>query len=212
MVWFTHDCPHDDCQAKNASFKAVHAYRNELQLPFIYTFSVCQVCEKPIIAIFEHSQIPSLSTDQFMRQYNQIKERIHLMTVLPKPESVDVPDHLPDNILSFFLEGTGSLPERPNAAGTMFRKTVDVTLKILLPEETGTFYNRINKARDDGLLTSDLAEWAHHVRLEGNDASHDEDPFTVEEAQSLERFTRLFLMYVFTLPGMLQDWRARAES
>jgi Domain of unknown function (DUF4145) len=33
------------------------------------------------------------------------------------------------------------------------------------------------------------AQWAHHVRLEGNDAAHDEDPFTKDEAEELLDFT-----------------------
>jgi hypothetical protein len=48
-----------------------------------------------------------------------------------------------------------------------------------------------------------MREWAHQIRELGNDAAHDEDPFTEHEAQTLQAFTELFLTYSFTLPGMI---------
>ena len=93
-----------------------------------------------------------------------------------------------------------------NAAGAMLRKSIDVGLKHVAPEAKGKLVARINKAADLGKITPELAEWAHHVRLEGNDAVHDEDPFTREQAEHLFKFTELLLMYLFTLPGMLAEY------
>jgi Domain of unknown function (DUF4145) len=64
---------------------------------------------------------------------------------------------------------------------------------------------RIDALAKAGRLTNDLQKWAHHVRLEGNDAAHDEDPFTGPEAEELLDFTELFLTYVYSLPGRLKD-------
>jgi hypothetical protein len=57
-----------------------------------------------------------------------------------------------------------------------------------------------------------MKEWAHEIRLLGNDAAHEEDPFTPPEAESLQAFTQLFLTYAFTLPGMLAARKALASS
>lgn len=62
------------------------------------------------------------------------------------------------------------------------------------------------------MLTPDLQEWAHQVRLGGNDAAHDEEPFTKEEAEELLDFTELYLTYVYTLPGRLAERKARAVA
>jgi hypothetical protein len=35
----------------------------------------------------------------------------------------------------------------------------------------------------------------------GNDAAHDEEPFSTEDAEQLASFTELFLMYVFQVAG-----------
>ena len=62
---------------------------------------------------------------------------------------------------------------------------------------------RIDALATKGVITQDLREWAHQIRLDGNDAVHDEDPFKKEEAEELLDFTELFLTYVYTLPGRL---------
>ena len=92
-----------------------------------------------------------------------------------------------------------------DAAGTMFRKAIDVGLKIKFPEIKGKLYIRIKKAEEARGLTPELAAWAHQIRLDGNDAAHEEEPFTKEEAESLHTFTDLVLRYLFTLPGMLAE-------
>jgi hypothetical protein len=50
------------------------------------------------------------------------------------------------------------------------------------------------------------------VRLGGNDAAHDEDPYTNEEASELLSFVELYLTYVYSLPGRLKARREAAEK
>ena len=54
-----------------------------------------------------------------------------------------------------------------------------------------------------------MAEWADQIRLDGNNATH-EGPYSEEEARSMQASTKLLLMYLFILPGMLQ--KARGDS
>ena len=92
----------------------------------------------------------------------------------------------------------------PESAGMMFRKTLEIALKTIRPDDTGSLKKRIDSAADAGAITKDLAEWAHRIRLDGNEAAHDEEPFSSPEIQALQRFTELVLLYMFTLPGMLR--------
>ena len=117
------------------------------------------------------------------------------------------PDHLPENVRSYYLQAVSNVKTGPDAAGAMFRKALDVGLKIVDPKNRNKkLAARIDAAAEAGILTKDLAEWSHRIRDEGNDASHDEDPYTREEAEQLHHFTQLVLMYLFTLPGMLRNW------
>jgi hypothetical protein len=63
---------------------------------------------------------------------------------------------------------------------------------------------RIDEMRSDGALTQDLAEWAHEIRSEGNEAAHEEEPFTEEDARSLKDFCEYFLIYTYTLPKRIE--------
>ena len=106
-----------------------------------------------------------------------------------------------------------NLPKNWDAAGAMFRKALDVGLKVKFPEDSkGSLYERISRAAERHDLTPGLAEWAHKIRLDGNDAAHGEDPFSEEDAQRLQVFTELVFRYLFTLPGMMQEARQNETS
>ena len=90
----------------------------------------------------------------------------------------------------------------------MFRKTLEAALKDKFTSITGTLSQRINEAAKQQKLTPELAQWAHQIRLDGNDAVHGDTPLSKEDAQSLADFTNLVLLYLYTLPGMLAQAQA----
>jgi hypothetical protein len=92
-----------------------------------------------------------------------------------------------------------------DAAGTMFRKALDVGLKRIHPEGKGTLEKRINGLPDTIGITPAMKEWAHSIRDLGNDAAHEEEPFSEADAKALQAFTETFLTYTFTLPGMIEE-------
>ena len=97
----------------------------------------------------------------------------------------------------------------------MCRKVIDGSTQSLLGDEAKNYpsiYSRIEALAARGALTPDLKEWAHQVRLGGADAAHDLDPFTQEEADELLDFAELYLIYVYSIPGRLEERRARAAA
>ena len=100
-----------------------------------------------------------------------------------------------------------NLPGNCDAAGSMFRSALEAALREKFPEIEGTLYQRIERAAAQHSLTPDLAEWAHQIRLDGNDAVHGGEEFLKEDAERLQSFTELVFMYLFTLPGMLAKAR-----
>ncbi len=92
---------------------------------------------------------------------------------------------------------------------------MDVSTQRLLADKSKDYkniYQRIEAVAAKGLLTPDLKEWAHELRLGGADAAHDLDPFTQEEADELLDFAELYLTYVYTLPMRLKERRERAAK
>jgi hypothetical protein len=208
MVHFKHDCGH--CGGKSCSFHIRDFITNETDCRIIEASVVCAVCDRLSLITYHHfSTNVSFGSYSFDKHYHTLPDEIPEIGFIPAPATSSAPDHTPEPVRSFFLEAVSCVKTAPNASGAMFRKSLDAALKLLHPNGSGNLIKRINSAADEGLLTKDLANWAHRLRIEGNDAVHDEDPFTQEEAEQLYQFAELFMMYVFTLPGMLEAYKQR---
>jgi recombinational DNA repair protein (RecF pathway) len=61
-----------------------------------------------------------------------------------------------------------------------------------------------NKLCTEGLITKEMRTWAHKIRLEGNEAVHEIDEPTKEQATELKLFTEMVLTYLYTLPAKVK--------
>ncbi|PCE26239.1 hypothetical protein BWP39_17095 [Paraburkholderia acidicola] len=104
------------------------------------------------------------------------------------------------------MEGADCLGSgRYTAAAAMYRRCLEVALKAFCPDvEAWKLEKRIDKLAAENRITKDLQTWAHRVRLDGNDALHEEEQFTKEAATELAEFTRLLLIYLYTLPEKIK--------
>ena len=63
---------------------------------------------------------------------------------------------------------------------------------------------RINTLDQKRLITPAMKDWAHKIRLDGNEATHEEDDdFSDDQAKLMKEFAELFLIYSFTLPARI---------
>lgn len=91
---------------------------------------------------------------------------------------------------------------------------VDAMLKEKGYKE-GSLYGRIDKAADDHLITKEMAEWAHAVRLKANDERHADDHAdlpTEEEARRSVEFVQALAKFLFELPAMVAAGIKRANE
>jgi len=94
----------------------------------------------------------------------------------------------------------------------MFRKSIDAATRDLDPSLAGKMLaKRIDLLAQAGKLTPDLKEWAHLIRLDGNQGAHDDEELSAAEIEQLEEFTKLFLIYTFTLPAQVLKRKAAAQ-
>lgn len=71
---------------------------------------------------------------------------------------------------------------------------------------------RLAALKANGRIDTRLLEWAHGVRLVGNEAAHDVDTaVTAEDARDILEFTEALLMYVFTLDAKFRSFEARRK-
>src|SRR5579875_1785339 len=208
------ECPH--CGAEKMGFNLVYQVPATVPpgQPAKYRVpAICFNCEEMVVLIFEN-------TGQGQRQPTQCnadptREGWAVVNTYPKPKPSRCPSHTPDELKRVFLQAANALKRGdPDASGVMSRKVVDISTQRLLEAESGNYrniYQRVEAVAAKGLLTPELKEWAHELRLGGGDAAHDLNPFTQEEADELLEFAELYLTYVYTLPNRLKERRARAE-
>ena len=194
------DCPH--CHTKNSAFMAF-GEKQQIDSELWTTALFCSGCYGGMTAIIE------MQAGQTPLGYpGDIDQNPNLMiqAEYPRHEPKEAPRHLPANIESYFLQATRSLEGKNfDASGVMSRKALDTATRKLKPDAKGNLYKRIEALAAVNLITPDLKNWAHIIRDDGNDAAHEEEPTTQDFAQELLDFTELFLMYTFTMPGMVKD-------
>ena len=196
MSVITADCPR--CGIKKVAFtvrdegcawNAPFPGRQDMTMTAYDNLAACGNCGRAVVATFVGGD---------------------LTEIVPSPPRP--PEHLPPNIGSFFQQAMSNLAQNWDAAGMMFRKTLEAALKNKFANIQGTLSQRINEAAKQQKLTPELAQWAHQIRLDGNDAAHGDKPLSKEDAQSLADFTHLVLLYLFTLPGMLVQAQASSPK
>ena len=91
----------------------------------------------------------------------------------------------------------------------MCRKCIEATCKTLGAQ--GRDLNaKLQSLFDAGHIDSRLLNWAHEIRLVGNEAAHDPDiKATKREARDVLDFTESILIYVFSLTSRFEKFRAR---
>ena len=80
-------------------------------------------------------------------------------------------------------------------------------MKDLRGYADGNLHSRIEKAAKEHLITSDMARWAHEVRLDANDQRHADQTAALPTAQDAARaidFASALAEILFALPGRVR--------
>ena len=217
QVTFTADCPH--CGTRSAAFVLAHEHAGDFAMAQSsqmggpkrarwMAYGLCRSCDCGII-VFLNTAGDAPPSHVFLpgsRNYVEIVRQI------PEAPDFAAPSHTPENVARLYKQGAANLPQHPDAAGAMFRKALEQGLTHEFPDIKGTLFQRIQEAVKQGVLTPAMGEWADQIRLDGNEAVHGDEPFSVEDGRRLETFTGLVFLYLFTLPGMLKEAREEADE
>lgn len=200
---FQLDCPH--CGIAHVAFELV----NESWLPRDERWHVCARCNHcagfVVLDMMTYADQNNTPSSYYAIKPDWFKiEKVH-----PTSEA-EIPAHLPEEVERLFKQGVDNVPANPDAAGIMFRKTLEATLRDKCPAATGTLSKRIDDALDLNVLSDDLARYAHTIRLEGNEAAH--GTYDETDAQQLHSLVTLVLNYVYNLPGMQAEIDAKARA
>ena len=183
------NCPY--CRTRNVAFTILNIANEwyELGMQYQDTFAVCGRCNRAIVATLRAGYL------------------YRMAPAPPKP-----PSYLPGDVEDYFRQGVDNLSGNYDAAGAMFRAALEAALRGKLPDSKArTLFDLIKEAEEQKKVTPDLAKWAHQIRLGGRDAVH-KDPASKDDAKELHDFTELVLLYLHTLPEMLERAQARRSK
>lgn len=122
-----------------------------------------------------------------------------IQDVFPKEISVEL--ELPERARRYLQQALDTI-HSPDACVMVAASAVDAMLKEKGLEK-GSLYDRIEQAKSNGLITVDMATWAHQVRLDANDPRHADlnDPHHDEaSAHRAVDFVRALGEFLFVLP------------
>ncbi len=122
------------------------------------------------------------------------------------PESSKVDESLPTKVKAYLQQAIDST-FAPAGSLMLCASAVDSMLKEKGYSD-GSLYTRINLAVTDHLITQDMANWAHHVRLDANDQRHADEAATlptVDDAKKAIDFTKTLAEILFVLPSRVSQ-------
>ncbi|MGL0787553.1 DUF4145 domain-containing protein [Xanthomonas translucens pv. undulosa] len=205
MTILVSNCPH--CGAERMSMNYVAAIQPAHQVG-IAAFS-CNGCHELNCVRFFHSdssvQWVQAASGEF-EETGKHRFGLHILARYPTPKTSAAPGGLSPAVARAYLQGVDNARRgHSDAAASMFRKAIDVATRELDPSFAGkNLAPRIDLLAEKGRLTADLKEWAHLIRLDGNQGAHDDEELTTAEIDQLHAFTELFLTYTFTLPAQVK--------
>lgn len=172
----------------------------------VETYATCHGCFKGIVGTVG-VLLPNVETD-LTKVPGALSNYPHYIVMggrwLPSPPVPDVPDRLPEAVSRAFSEAEElRLAGFRGPAGNAYRRALEAAIKIVDPELTGSLYTRIETLSKTTRLTPSMRDFAHRIRTLGNEASHETPVVGDDEIDDLATFTKLFLLYQFTLPEMI---------
>ena len=188
-------------------------------------FVVCSGCDEPSLfeSYSDSSKFLQKLSDKNLSPIDILKDggpRIEKWNKQYPVEKIpDAPKHLPKLPEMFYLEACSCLLNGfPNAAGSMFRKTLEVATlsdeirgripaEVSLKFEKAKLFVRLQMTKEYNIITGSLFDLTDTIRLEGNEAIHGMLIYTIEQAHNLKTFVDAFLNLVFSIPHQIKSVR-----
>lgn len=215
-------CRTKNIRLDNKGFNRINPYQWDI-------LAICSNCNSPTVYRLSQNANVDYPISEQLKNTKKLEDirglnlslyfSIGSTVVPPKGEIVPCPSYVPLKIQTVFDEATLCFANSCyTASGAMFRLCLDITTKELLKEwlESNTdsnnhpnsaqkdkLFNRIEFLIDKCVIPSDLKEYAHHIRLDGNEAAH-EGSTEKQDAEDLLDFTELFLERIYTMKKQLE--------
>lgn len=195
---FAFECPHCGVYA---TFKVNAEFGNPYWGGFAKILG-CDNCRQLVYVVTD----PAL--DSRHNQFNPTK----IIDYYPK-RTPKVDGSVPENVANDFMEAMVCFDVGTNkASAAMCRRALQSSM-LERGAKKERLANQIDELFEKQIITKDIRDWAHEIRLTGNIGAHpDEDGLeniTRADAAELIKFMEEYLNYVYVMPAKVAEKRAK---
>jgi len=190
-------CPH--C-GDRSYFKPVTAAYQELNggMQILCNAAQCEACKKFALVVGERNTAVGRPGPFMLKAFYP----------LGKPNDT-VDPAVPKGIAEDFREALRCWwVEAYKATVTMCRRSIQASCLAQGADKKKKLVGQIDELAAKGFITEPLKQFAHEVRLEGNDGAHPDpdglENVTQKDAVDIIEFTREYLHHVYVMPAKLQ--------
>lgn len=201
MATLKRDCPHCGTAAMTftVTWSAHHLGEN---FRFI-AVATCGGCGLPICFRAMNGNSNNQPTTSGM---DIERAKFIIGDIWPKAPAPEIPRHTDPELVGKLEEAEKSFAAGLNTgAAGLYRAVLDSTTRKQLKDaslaEGGTLDARIKRLAENHIIPSAVADWAHEVRVIGNEGLHEGPVVSREDAEMTRSFALTYLRYAFELPG-----------
>ena len=194
---------------------SVHAY-TKLHDQAVYAFVVCPTCHQPAALLLapgpDRKTIADwFHTSQARGEFDACEQSgWDVLTSFPQFEEKSAPLHTPADIARLYKQAaSASARQEFEAAGFLYGKVLESSIKQLDSTISGPLATRIEALAKKGILSPEVASWAHEIRIVRNDAVHQLEQPSSDDVLAIAEFTEAFLLVVYT---MREKYKARQSK
>ncbi len=138
---------------------------------------------------------------------------IRNLRIWPEDARPSCPGYVPKNIKELFIEAQKIFRDAESSryAAVACRNVVEAVIRdrLGLDKTHENLASLINRVVEEEKIPPVLTEWAHAIRLLGNQGAHPDNAPSEDEVREILEFTRVFLEFVYTYPERIRRLRRK---
>lgn len=125
---------------------------------------------------------------------------------VPGPSFGEPVKYLPKEIESLYNEARGCLSVNATTASILCSRKLLMNIAVSKGAKEGlTFIDYVNFISDKGFVPPDGKDWVDHIRSKGNEATHEINIMSREDAEELITFLEMLLKFIYEFPEAIKS-------
>jgi Domain of unknown function (DUF4145) len=131
---------------------------------------------------------------------------------VPGPRVGDEVEYLPEDIKQLYDEARNCISVNAFTSSVLACRKLLMNISVTKGAESDKSFAFYVNFLEKHLLPPNSKLWVDHIRLKGNEATHEINHMTSEDALELLEFTTMLLRIVFEMPGKMMKHEKKSEN